>query len=161
VFRQIALVTGGLYLHSMPGRFESWQEFQNNCAKYNIDRILCLTSMLEIAAKSPEYASAIELQKLSCGIDIYPIQDFSSPEDQQHFSSTLQLCAERLQRGESLLIPCAAGIGRTGSSAICLLLKLGYPLAEASDMVTAAGSGPETSGQKSFIASYAQRPNAE
>ena len=117
--------------------------------------------MLEIAAKSPQYAAAIEQQKLSCAIDIYPIQDFSSPEDQQHFSSALQLCAERLQRGENLLIHCAAGIGRTGSTAICLLLKLGYPLVDASELVTAAGSGPETSGQKSFIASYAQRPISE
>ena len=112
--------------------------------------------MLEIAAKSPDYKVAIERQRLSCAIDIYPIQDFSTPEDQQHFSRALQKCAERLQRGESLLIHCAAGIGRTGSSAICLLLKLGYSLAEATDLVTAAGSGPETSGQKRFIARYAQ-----
>lgn len=161
MFRKVTIATGGLYLHSMPGRFESWDEFQLNCNNNKIDRILCLTSLLEINAKSPDYAVAIEQQSLCCTIDIYPIKDFSTPEDLQQFSTALQLCAQRLQSGENLLIHCAAGIGRTGSSAICLLIKLGYSLTDATALVTAAGSAPETRGQKSFVASYAQQGSVE
>ena len=60
--RQIQLpaqCTGGLYLHSMPGRNESLEEIWLDLVKLGIDRIVCLAPDAELRRKSPSYALAL------------------------------------------------------------------------------------------------------
>ena len=46
---------------------------------------------------------------------------------------------------------CAAGIGRTGTLAVCVLLALGLGAAEARAAVRSAGSSPQTAAQEDIV----------
>ena len=67
MFRIVQLpdrVSGNLYLHSMPGRYETFSEAISSIVKLNIDTVVCLTPMNEILEKSPDYAEAIQTGNL-------------------------------------------------------------------------------------------------
>ncbi|MGZ9130317.1 MAG: hypothetical protein ACXW4Z_21275, partial [Candidatus Binatia bacterium] len=53
--------------------------------------------------------------------------------------------------GDTVLIHCAGGVGRTAMLSICVLLALGQPVDEARDVVSRAGSTVETALQSSLI----------
>jgi protein-tyrosine phosphatase len=53
--------------------------------------------------------------------------------------------------GGIVLLHCAAGIGRTGTTAACLLKRLGAPTAVALQRVRDAGSNPESALQQGLI----------
>lgn len=169
LFREVALVRRGpkrlpkIYLHSMPARFESWEQFLSACKDHQIGHILCLTSVSEIALKSPVYANAIATHTLGVKLSIIEVKDFSTPQHLIHYQSVLKallvlLEQSQWQRGavqpNNLLIHCAAGIGRTGCAAICLLKELGLDNDEAKSLVLQAGSGPETPEQDQFVNDY-------
>ena len=85
MFRSVRLpqgISGRLYLHSMPGRRESWDDFVGEAEQRGIDFIVCLASDDEIQEKSPAYANAISNNLLSCKREAYPILDYGVPEDQ-------------------------------------------------------------------------------
>lgn len=62
---------------------------------------------------------------------------------------------KRIRQGGTVLLHCAAGVGRTGTAAVCILLTLGLPLHEAYGLVRSAGSGPETPEQRRFVEDFA------
>jgi len=66
------------------------------------------------------------------------------PEDRDGFWALANDVAIRLQSGESVLIHCAGGVGRTAMLAISVLLALGEPMNEAESVVSRAGSTVET-----------------
>ena len=86
-----------------------------------------------------------------------PIPDFSIPADPARFRERILNVAERLQDGQSILVHCAAGVGRSGTAAISILQSLGLDLVEATAWVKAAGSGPETDEQRNFLKKDALR----
>jgi protein-tyrosine phosphatase len=53
--------------------------------------------------------------------------------------------------GQNVLLHCAAGIGRTGTAAACVLKRLGLPVDEALQRVREAGSNPETAVQSGLV----------
>ncbi len=73
------------------------------------------------------------------------------PDDAAGFAACIAQTAALLQQGERVVLHCAAGIGRTGTAAQCLLLALGLDRAEAEARITAAGSHPETPEQRAFV----------
>ena len=62
-----------------------------------------------------------------------------------------------LSAGRRVLIHCGAGIGRTGTLAVCVLVALGQTRAEAEAVVRAAGSQPETPEQHALVGWWAGR----
>lgn len=144
-------VLGALRLHSMPGRREplemAWEQIQSE----GIQLIVCLTPPEEIRDKSPAYAAALESNTLLCAFEHFPIPDRSVPKDREGFWSLASRIAQRLRSGRRVLIHCGAGIGRTGTLAICVLLALGVSRREAEDAVSAAGSRPETPQQRDLV----------
>jgi protein-tyrosine phosphatase len=66
------------------------------------------------------------------------------PKDRDAFWALARNVANRLQSGESVLIHCAGGVGRTAMLAVSVLLALGEPLIEAESVVSRAGSIVET-----------------
>ena len=56
-----------------------------------------------------------------------------------------------LRGGESVLLHCAAGIGRTGTAAACVLKQLGLDNDSALARVRQAGSNPENALQSGLV----------
>jgi hypothetical protein len=82
MFRSVTLpqnISGLLYLHSMPGRYEQWADFIAESKQRGIHVIVCLAPNNEIEKKSPSYADAIRDGALSCQRECFPIPDYDVP----------------------------------------------------------------------------------
>ena len=160
MFRRVVLparVPGRLLLHSMPGRYEAiesvWHQLRNEAVR----AIVCLAEKDEIHEKSFEYAEALESGTVPCSVLPFEIPDRGAPEDRDAFWALAGDVANRLRCGETVLIHCAGGVGRTATLAICVLLALGEPAGEARSVVSRAGSTVETAPQSKLISWCALR----
>ncbi|MFZ2486823.1 MAG: protein-tyrosine phosphatase family protein [Anaerolineae bacterium] len=154
IFRLVSLpdhVRGRLYLHSMPGRFEPWQMTLDAARMKGISLVVSLTSLDEIESKSPTYARALQRNELPWQTRLFPIVDFGVPSDRAQFLEFVQFIAAELRKGTNILMHCAAGIGRTGTVASCVLVALGEPPAAAMETVRIAGSYAERPEQVALI----------
>jgi protein-tyrosine phosphatase len=151
-------VPGSLYLHSMPGRYEPFEQARAAIVSKRIGRVVCLTPSDEIEAKSPDYHRAL-LQGVPWQHVAHPVTDFGVPEDRSAFGTLARDIANALRAGESILIHCGAGIGRTGTLAAAVLLALGSSLPEATRAVKRAGSSAETGGQRALLEWLEQTPS--
>jgi len=152
VYSAVTEFSGGrIYLHSMPARFEPWSDFVKASLLAQVKHILCLTSVNEIGEKSPQYLQAINADAVPAQFKLCPVADFSTPEDIKQYRHCIEALAAKLRAGDNVLIHCAAGIGRTGTAAVCLLMALSVPTQQAIDLVAQAGSRTETDKQLAFI----------
>ncbi len=142
IFR--TLVPGRLLLHSMPGRFEAIERVWHHLRSDAVGAIVCLNEKYEIREKSSKYADALETGTVPCSVLPFEIPEGSAPDDRDAFWALANDVANRLESGESILIHCAGGVGRTAMLAISVLLALGEPLIEAEGAVSRAGSLVET-----------------
>lgn len=155
MFRSVdlpAAVSGRLLLHSMPGRYEALERVWQQVRGDGVAAIVCLTEPDEIAAKSYEYAQALASGTVPCAVLPFAIPDRGAPDDCDGFWALTNDVASRLRSGESVLIHCAGGVGRTALLAISVLLALGQPARTARDVVSRAGSTVETAPQSSLLA---------
>lgn len=155
VFRALPLpqkFPGRLWLTEMPGRYHPWKTTADFLRNEQIDRIVCLVDNEEIQRKSPSYWKV--LQKKTCPVPVvkFPIIDFSAPGP--GFSEFVDECVVDLGDGKRLLAHCAAGIGRTGTFAVAVLLKMGVPIEAALASVEEVGSDPETQEQRDILNCY-------
>ncbi len=153
--RSVQLPTGvpaKLILHSMPGRYETLEETWRQIATDGVQLVVSLAPADEIHRKSPAYGAALESKTVPCPVEPFPIADRGVPADRPGFWSLASRVAQQLKAGRCVLIHCGAGIGRTGTLAICVLLALGGSQASATRAVSAAGSHPETDGQRDLVA---------
>lgn len=154
MFRSVEIpgnIKGSLYLHSMLGRYEPMKRAVDEIREKNISTVVSLTSLDEIERKSPDYANAIKDGLLHFNRIEFPIPDFSVPGETEAFLKLGRGLGDSLRMGENILIHCGAGIGRTGTLAVSILLTLGISYKEAVDTVSRSGSGPETEGQWDLI----------
>ncbi|WP_372524454.1 tyrosine-protein phosphatase [Piscinibacter sp.] len=128
----------------MPGRFESWGEFVAASRRARLALTVCLAPPDEVAALSPAYWQAIGEGSLPFRWLNLPMQNFGLPADLPAFRDGIAQCAASLVAGDAVLLHCAAGIGRTGTAAVCVLKQLGLPTDDAMRRVRDAGSNPET-----------------
>ena len=145
------LVPGKLYLTFMPGRFEPIEEFLREIEDADINHILCLVSDEEIAEKSPDNLETIKRGTLPAKLWQHEIPDYGVPDQPFEILQAVESMKQVLIRGESVVIHCAAGIGRTGMVAILLLTRLGLSLPIATRTIEQAGSSPETQEQWDFL----------
>lgn len=153
-FRALALPAAGLgevWLSSMPGRLESWAAFLDEARQRRLQQVLCLNPMFEVERLSPHYAKAIAEASLPFRWTHLPMQDFGLAAAVDDFRTTVDAVAATVQSGGIVLLHCAAGIGRTGTTAACLLKRLGAPTAVALQRVREAGSNPESALQSGLI----------
>ena len=80
-----------------------------------------------------EQASAYEAQVTHLR---FPIRDFGLPTTKQ-MNSILNAIDERLQTGHKIYLHCWGGIGRTGTTVGCYLVRHGMTGAEAIDQLSA------------------------
>ena len=155
MFRRVELpaeIIGSLLLHSMPGRYEALERVWHQLRLDNVSVIVCLTERHELDEKSYEYAQALEAGAVPCSVLWCEIPDRGAPTDRESFWTLTFDVANRLQSGETILIHCAGGVGRTALLAICVLLALGRSVGDARSVVSRAGSTVETAPQSDLIA---------
>lgn len=147
-------VPGSLWLSSMPGRFEPWPQFLAEAEQARLALVVCLAPRLEIAEHSPAYHAAVARGRLPFRWTLMPIRNFGLPEDLPAFRETVYAIARALQGGDAVLLHCAAGLGRTGSTAACVLKALGLSADEALQRVREAGSNPQNALQSGLVDSF-------
>jgi protein-tyrosine phosphatase len=134
---------------------KDWNTLRNLLGEDRLT-LVALVSEAEIGRKSPDYAKSLrEGRWLGTRLE-HPLPDFGVPADEAAFYELVETLATKITRGGVVVIHCAAGIGRTGTAAVCVLLALRVPLESALAQVQSAGSGPETPEQEAFVRRYAK-----
>ena len=147
-------VPGRIWLGAMPGRLETWASFVAEAQARGVTRIVCLTPRHEVASLAPAYHLAIRQGTLPFAWQSLPMRDLGLADQAQLFREGIEAVAQALHAGEGVLLHCAAGIGRTGTAAACLLKRLGLPAGLALQRVRAAGSSPESALQSGLIDTF-------
>ena len=143
--------TGSLWLAAMPGRFGTWAEFTAQSRLARLALVLCLTPREEIALAAPEYHRAIVEGTLPFRWLNAPMRNYGLPEDMAAFHDAIGQVVAALRGDQSVLLHCAAGIGRTGTAAVCVLKQLGLSDELALERVRQAGSNPENALQSGLV----------
>jgi protein-tyrosine phosphatase len=144
-------VPGTLWLGSMPGRFEPWSDFEAQVQHARLGLVVCLTPRTEVAELSPHYHAAVVQGSAPFRWLNLPVPNFGVPKDRTAFRQEVGGIAAALRAGDSVLLHCAAGMGRTGSAAACVLKALGLPAEEALRRVRDAGSNPQNAQQSGLV----------
>ena len=87
----------------------------------------------------------------------FPIKDARPPRDGEmpQFHELIGQILEAARAGQTVVIHCRGGLGRTGTVAAACLVALGHPPAEAIERVRAARTGAvETPAQERWIEAY-------
>jgi protein-tyrosine phosphatase len=153
-FRPLPLpddVPGRLWLQSMPGRREPWSAFLDEARLNRLDMLVCLNPLEEVAELSPAYHKAVAQGRMPFRWLHVPMRDFGLAADAAAFRQGVEQVAQGLRMGDRALLHCAAGMGRTGTMAACVLKRLGMPAAQALAAVSAAGSNPQSALQSGWI----------
>ncbi len=156
-FRPVPLpppARGALWLHAMPGRLETWEAFMAEARQVQLSLLVCLTPRHELASLSPAYDSALRQGTLPMRWMQLPMRDLGLAANLSVFREGVETLAQGLGAGEVVLLHCAAGIGRTGTTAACLLKRLGLDREDALQRVRAAGSSPESAAQSGLIHNF-------
>lgn len=146
-----ASARGRLWLSPMPGRFEPWTHFLAQAAQARLALVVCLTPRDELASLSPDYEFALVQGSLPFEWIHLPMRNFGLPDDPVGFRTGIEQVAAQLQAGHSVMLHCAAGMGRTGSAAACVLKRLGLTAEQALQRVRDAGSNPQNASQSGFV----------
>lgn len=156
-FRSVPLpaqAPGQLWLQSMPGRLESWGAFLDEARLRQLNLVVCLNPLEEVAQLSPHYHKAIAEGRLPFRWQHLPMRDFGLGADPAAFRQGVEQLAQTLVLGQHVLLHCAAGIGRTGTVAACVLKALGLPAEQALRSVREAGSNPQSALQSGWIEQF-------
>jgi hypothetical protein len=153
-FRSVDLpagVPGTLWLASMPGRMEPWASFLEEARRAGLHQVVCLTPMHEVRSLSPDYHTAITAGTLPFHWETIEMRNFGIALAGDTFTLGVVRIATALRQGDNVMLHCAAGIGRTGTTAACVLKALGMDRDEALRCVQRAGSNPESAEQTGLI----------
>lgn len=150
-----------LYISSRPGfgsphPSREIEPFIERIAGMGISRVMVLMPDYELydayGANLLDVYREASLEVLHC-----PIRDFGVPEQipgSGGYDKTIQDLLEALVQGP-VLLHCAAGLGRSGLTAACLLVKTGLSSDEAIERVRRARPGTiQTAEQEKFVRRY-------
>ncbi len=158
MFRQLSTYPPfkNVYLHSIPGRNESWDEFVYGLKEMSIDVLVNLVPLKEIKYVYPDYYKQISEGSLPTEYKYFPITDYSAPssDERTEYKEFISSILKLIRNDKRILIHCGAGIGRTGTVAACILLKAGLSLEKSMEIVDLAGSGAEVDEQLELLDWY-------
>jgi len=144
-------VPGQVWLGAMPGRFDSWDAFRDEARRTGLTTVVCLAPRTELAELAPEYHAALTRDALPFRWMLVPMRNFGLPEDPADFRRDIAALAQDLRSGAVVMLHCAAGLGRTGTAAACLLKALGMSADDALQSVREAGSNPQNAEQSGLV----------
>lgn len=154
-----------LYMDAMPGRYGRVETWLRELEENRINRIVCLTSEEEIATQSRSYLAlressprdgnriVIETPTTQVPVFDFPIRDFGAPTDDEapRFWLLARETADAVRGGERVFIHCGAGVGRTGTFAVAVLVELGIDYEQALQEIRQAEAGPEVPAQRELL----------
>ena len=113
--------------------------------------IVCLNQTHELTDRYPDYVEWLR-HNTPGRVVWFPTPDLSMRAFPESHPFLMDLI-ERLQKREGLIVHCAAGIGRSGTTATALLMLLGVDSTAALDTVARHRpmAGPEAGSQRGFI----------
>ena len=144
-------VPGQLWLGPMPGRFNAWPAFEAQAQRTGLGLVVCLTPRAELAELSPDYHAAVVAGRVDFRWLNLPMPNFGVPDDPAGFRRDVGEIAAVIRRGDAVLLHCAAGMGRTGTAAACVLKALGLDAQESLRRVREAGSNPQNAEQSGLV----------
>jgi hypothetical protein len=151
---------GRLGITICPGRGDRDRNLDEDLARLRadgVDRLLCLSTEAEL-----EWAGVPELGRRAqaLGLDYrwLPVPDQGTCSLSEA-ADLVRWCRDGLERGESVVVTCMGGLGRSGMVAACTLVDLGDSPAAAlaSDRAARGPRALETSGQEELVSRFAAR----
>lgn len=120
-------------------------------AAHRIGTVVCLVEHHELHGRYDDYVTWHHEHAGSHGL-WYPVPDLTYP-DFETALSFVEDVADRVCNRHNVLIHCAAGIGRAGTTATAVLMLLGMEMNEALSHVRTHRpmAGPETGSQTEFV----------
>lgn len=123
---------------------------------YLVTTLVCLLPEFEVEAAAAARV-APEMSFVS-----FPISDLAVPPNMNSFKKMAEDVVRRLRAGETVVLHCLYGLGRTGMAAACVLTLCGYSVEEAILKVRATRRRTiETDAQLEFVRQFAKRHRAE
>lgn len=144
----LATIDGAL---SLCGKHAIGPDRAGAMAQCGATTVVCLVEAFELADRYPEYLAWLHANAGTAAV-WFPIHDLHAPT----LDAILPFLTELLRRlddGERLLMHCAAGIGRTGTMTVCLLMMMGMSPDAALAHVAAHRpmAGPEVGAQRDLV----------
>jgi protein-tyrosine phosphatase/nicotinamidase-related amidase len=148
---------GRLGITICPGRRDRGRDVGMDLARLRAEgvaRLLCLSTDSEL-----EWAGVSDLgsQARAVGLDYrsLAVPDQGTPETNEAVD-LVRWCSEATRRGESVVVTCMGGLGRSGTVAACCLVAAGTA-GDAAIAAVRAARGPralETTAQEAFVARF-------
>ncbi|MEM1038069.1 MAG: dual specificity protein phosphatase family protein [Pseudomonadota bacterium] len=146
---------GRLFIGPRPqaANLQSWAQ---EAKKLGVDRVVCLMSEEEMQAKGIG-AEQHALAQHEIAFTHFPIADFGLPKFLGAFRVLIADVNVKLRTDESVLVHCAGGIGRAGTTCSCVLVAQGKTPDQAIETVSQARGHavPETQAQVAFTRGFA------
>ena len=120
-------------------------------ARMGADVVVCLNEEYELSERYPSYVAWLRAQPPE-RVLWHPVPDLHAPVLAE-FAPVLADLVDRIVSGDRVIVHCAAGIGRAGTTAVAVLVSLDVPLDEALTRVRhhRPMAGPEVGAQLDLV----------
>ena len=141
-------VTGQLWLC---GKHHIAPDPEQVMQRHSLRRVVCLVQDIELRLRYDSYIDWLEEHRGTHAV-WHPMHDLTYPD----YDEVIDLVSDSvklLRDGESLVVHCAAGIGRAGTTAVAICMMLGMSREDALKHVRMHRpmAGPEAGTQREFI----------
>ncbi len=119
--------------------------------------VVCLNERHELDDRYVDYVNWLDANLGGAAI-WHPIADLHVPT-LDAATGLVASIVDRLDSGSNVLMHCAAGIGRTGTTAAMVVIARGYSVDDALAIVAESRpmAGPEVGAQRDLVNAYAER----